>query len=81
MDNERVMRAMYQRVFFGTAEGKRVLADILKDLNLKAVVEIDDPGAAALKNFGWLLLHKLGPGKADYDAFVDAMARIPVKEE
>lgn len=72
------MTAMYQRVFFGTVEGKRVLADILKNLNLKAIVEIDDPGAAALKNFGWLLLHKLGPGKADYDALVDAMAKMPI---
>lgn len=78
MTDDRTMTAMYQRVFFGTVEGKRVLADILKDLNLKAIVEIDDPGAAALKNFGWLLLHKLGPGRADYDALVDAMAKMPI---
>ena len=79
--DDSVMTAMYQRVFFGTVEGKRVLADILKDLNLKAIVEIDDPGAAALKNFGWLLLHKLGPAKAGYDALVDALAKMPIKED
>ena len=72
---------MYQRVFFGTADGKAVLADILRDLDLKAIVEIDDPGKAALKNFAWSLLHKLGPGKAGYEALVDALARIPIQEE
>ena len=79
--DEIVLRAMYQRVFLGSVEGKKVLADILKDINLMAVVDIDDPGAAALKNFGWLLLHKLGPAKAGYDAFVDAMAKMPIKED
>lgn len=76
----KTMSSMYQRVFFGTTEGKLVLADILETINLKAVVDVDDQGAAALKNFGWLLLHKLGPGKEGYDSFVDAMAKMPIQE-
>lgn len=81
MIDERTRRAMYQRVFFGTADGKAVLADILKDLDLKAIVDVDDQGKAALKNFAWNLLYKLGPGKAGYESLVDALARIPIQEE
>ena len=81
MDEERTMRASYQRVFFGTTEGKRVLVDILKDLNFLAIVDVDDPAKAALKNFGNNLLWKLGPAKAGYDALVDALAKMPIKEE
>lgn len=73
------MTTAYRKVFT-SAEGRKVLDDILNDLGCFAIVSVDDPAKAALKNYALLLLYKTGILQVGQETLIDILLKVPVPD-